>query len=80
MNCIGIRGDPVEGVERNERGLCPLGVNKENEGTVGSGVRGGVDASLTSGASSNIAELIHFSSRARTRGGESGRRRKTSAK
>lgn len=68
-----------------EYGLCPLGVERENDGTkgsVGSGVRGGsggVPDSI-SGASRRVAELIHFSSGAPGRGGDSGIRRKLSAK
>jgi len=47
MNCKGVRpGDPLlEGEDLSERGLCPPGVIRENDGTngrIGSGVRGGV--------------------------------------
>jgi hypothetical protein len=82
MNCKGVKGEPfVEGEDFNDCGLWPLGVDREKEGTkgtLGSGVRG--DSGGVSGASVNVAELIHFSSRAPTRGGESGIRRKLSAK
>jgi hypothetical protein len=84
MNCIGISGDPVDGVDFKERGLWPVGVRRESvgmKGIIGSGVagdNGGV--SPFSGASSNVAELIHFSSRVRECGGESGKKRRASAK
>ena len=51
----------------SERGLWPLGVISENEGLkgkVGSGVRGGGggwgEEFSISGASNNVAELIHL--------------------
>jgi len=72
------------GTDFTERGLCPLGVERENEGTkgiVGSGVRGGTGGESTSaGASRSVAELIHFSCCAPGRGGDSGNKRKLSAK
>jgi hypothetical protein len=68
-----------------EYGLWPLGVEREKEGTngmVGSGVQGGFGGvpESNSGASRRVAELIHFSSGAPGRGGDSGIRRKLSAK
>lgn len=63
MNCMGVNGDPDDEVDLIERGLWPLGVNNEKDGTrgpLGSGVRGGVPG--VSGASSRVAELIHLSS------------------
>jgi hypothetical protein len=52
MNCKGVNGDPDDEVDLSERGLCPLGVDKEKDGkkgTLGSGVRGG--SSRASGVS-----------------------------
>lgn len=68
-NCNGASGDPDEGVDFTECGLLPLGVERIKDGiglTRGSGVRGG-DV-IISGASSNVAELIHLSSRDPKRG------------
>jgi hypothetical protein len=69
INCRGVRpvrGEPFEeGVDFREWGLVPDGVDKENEGKTpprGSGVRGVSGNSLTSEASSKVAELIHLSS------------------
>lgn len=69
MNCKGASGDPGE-EDFTECGLRPLGVERINdgiEGPWGSGVRGGGDVTI-SGASSNVAELIHLSSRVPKRG------------
>jgi hypothetical protein len=84
MNCKGVNGEPfVEGEDFNDCGLWPVGVDRLKEGTqdpIGSGVWGGKGGvSRFSGASIKVVELIHFSSRA-TRCGESGIRRKLSAK
>jgi hypothetical protein len=36
MNCKGVSGEPlVEGEDFSERGLCPLGVTSEKDGTKG---------------------------------------------
>jgi len=69
MNCKEASGDPGE-EDFTECGLWPPGVERINdgiEGPWGSGVRGGGDV-MISGASSNVAELIHFSSRDPKRG------------
>jgi hypothetical protein len=82
MNCSDLKGEPVEGVNFSERGLCPLGINMEKEGmggSLGSGVRGGKEVSVTSGSLSNVIELIYLSSCDPRCCGESGRR-KASAK
>lgn len=67
-------------------------MRSENDGTkgsLGSGVRGGAGGGelivvefvlVISAASSSVAELIHFSSCTPTRGGDSGRSLKLSAK
>ena len=68
--CKGVKGEPwIEGDDLSERGLWPLGVISENDGLngkVGSGVRGGgggwCGEFSISGASNNVAELIHFCS------------------
>lgn len=90
MNCRGMRGDPDPWTEGEsdlmDRGLCPLGVSSENEGTkgsVGSGVFGGSGGLEPSAVTSNnVAELIHFSSwiLLPSLEGESGRSLKLSAK
>ena len=90
MNCKAANGEPFgeEGVDFNECGLLPRDVTRAKEGrngTLGSGVRGGeTGISLGSGGSievrASVAELIHFSSRPGTRGGDSGRIRNASAK
>lgn len=70
MNCKGASGDPDEGEDFTECGLWAPGVERMNdgiEGPWGSGVRGGGDV-MISGASSNVAELIQFSSRDPNRG------------
>jgi hypothetical protein len=57
-------------VDITERGLCAPGVEIVKEGRkgpLGSGVRGG-GVVINSGASSKVAELIHFSSRDPKRG------------
>jgi len=66
MNCKGVNGEPaVEGLDLTERGLRPDGVVNAKEGSsLGSGVRGGSKGVLvSSGVSSRVEELIHFSSR-----------------
>lgn len=68
MNCRAVNGEPfVEGVDFSDRGLFPEGLDIENDGrcprAFGSGVRGGSGGeSPTSGASDNVAALIHRSS------------------
>ena len=57
-------------MDNTERGLCAPGVEIVKEGRkgpLGSGVRGG-GVATNSGASSKVAELIHFSSRDPKRG------------
>lgn len=80
MYCKGVKGEPcIEGDDLSERGLWPLGVIIENDGMKGkvrSGVRGGSGSwggeFSDSGASNNVAELIHFCSWPPCRGGDSG--------
>jgi len=75
MNFIGVNGDPDDEIDLIERGLWPLGVDNEKDGTkgpLGSGVRGGSGGvPRVSGASSRVAELIHLSSWAAGGTGES---------
>jgi hypothetical protein len=85
MNCSPANDDPEGGEDLSDRGLWPLGVEIEKEGKsvpFDSGVRGGIAGMSTlsfSGASSSVAELIHFSSVIPRRGGESGKTRNKSA-
>lgn len=83
MNCRGVNGEPlVEGDDLTDCGLLLVGVERAKVGTkgnLGSGVRGGNGGEVTSAASSNDAEFIHFSSPAPGRGGDSGMSRKLSA-
>lgn len=63
MNCKGANGDPDEEEDFTVCGLRAPGVERVKEGMKepdGSGVRGG--EVTISGASNNVAELIHFSS------------------
>lgn len=90
MNCKAVKGDPgADGVDLTERGLLLDGVERAKTGIrdglpLGSGVRGGAGGVLTvpsSGVSSRVVELIHFSSRTWVeRSGESGKMRNRSAK
>jgi len=93
MNCSGVSGEPfAEGDDAIDRGLCPVGVISEKVGTneyFGSGVLGGTGGDrilvgfafvVISAASSNVAELIHFSSSPPGRGGDSESSLKLSAK
>jgi hypothetical protein len=69
-NWSGAKGDPDDGVDFTECGLCAPGVEMVKDGRkgpLGSGVRGGGVVTI-SGASSKVAELIHFSSRDPKRG------------
>jgi hypothetical protein len=81
MNCKGVRpaGESCEPPDLKDWGLRPLGVCKEMMGTLGSGTCG---ESTSSGASSRVAELIHFSDRETIRGEamSAGMRRNRSAK
>jgi hypothetical protein len=66
MNCRGVRpaGDSCEPLDLKDCGLRPLGVFSEIVGIFGSGVQGGICGdSVSSGASSKVAELIHLSER-----------------
>lgn len=93
MNWSGVSGEPfVEGDDAIDLGLCPVGVRSEKIGTkecFGSGVLGGAGGDPTvvvfafvvsSAASSNVAELSHFSSWPPARGGDSESSLKLSAK
>lgn len=66
MNWSGVKGEPGEDVDFNDRGLWPLGVINEKDGKkgpFGSGVRGGPGGDTAMSAEdSNVLELIHFSS------------------
>lgn len=84
INWIGCSGDPGDEL-LIDFGLAPVGVDNANEGMwdpCGSGVlgcNGGLSTSWIEDCC-RVAELIHFSSRAPMRGGDSGRTRKASAK
>lgn len=82
---MGCSGEPGEELFR-DFGLVPLGVDRANEGiktASGSGVvgcSGGLSIISCIEACCKVAELIHFSSRAPVRVGDSGISRKASAK